>query len=98
MNKIQTYNHQYRHTLNGHTDGVNTAGFSPDGRQIVTASSDGSVKMWAIYPSIGEKVAVARARLVNGFSDEECRRFYRDDLDSCPQTLDQLFALFEGDL
>ncbi len=32
--------------LRGHSDEVNTANFSPDGKLIVTASDDGSVKLW----------------------------------------------------
>ncbi|MDQ1354155.1 MAG: hypothetical protein QG657_4464 [Acidobacteriota bacterium] len=30
----------------GHTDGVNSAVFSPDGKQILTASSDKTAKLW----------------------------------------------------
>ena len=33
-------------SLDGHTDWVNTAFFSPDGSQIVTASEDNSAKLW----------------------------------------------------
>ncbi|MFA5099250.1 MAG: WD40 repeat domain-containing protein, partial [Candidatus Omnitrophota bacterium] len=33
-------------TLHGHTDWVNTAQFSPDGKKIVTASDDGTAKVW----------------------------------------------------
>ena len=85
-------------SLEGHTGWVRSASFSPDGQRIVTASSDGSAKVWAIYPSIGDKLAVARARLSNGFSEDECQRFFRDDPDSCPRELEQLFALFEDDM
>ena len=34
--------------LDGHTDWVWSAVFSPDGQQIVTASEDGSVKIWDV--------------------------------------------------
>jgi dipeptidyl aminopeptidase/acylaminoacyl peptidase len=34
------------HHLQGHTHGVNTALFSSDGKQIVTASADGTVRVW----------------------------------------------------
>lgn len=30
----------------GHTGGINSASFSPDGRRIVTASEDGTAKIW----------------------------------------------------
>ena len=33
-------------TLIGHKDGVMTATYSPDGQRIVTASNDGTVKVW----------------------------------------------------
>ncbi len=33
-------------TLEGHTGGVWSAAFSPDGSQIVTASLDGKIRLW----------------------------------------------------
>jgi len=33
-------------TLTGHTNGVTSAAFSPDGRMIVSASVDGALKVW----------------------------------------------------
>jgi WD40 repeat protein len=85
-------------SLEGHTDSVRSASFTPDGQRIVTASADGSAKVWAIYPSIADKLAVARARLSNAFTDDECRRYFRNDPENCPQTLEALFALFDDDL
>lgn len=35
-------------TLQGHTRTVRTASFSPDGRRIVTASEDGSARVWTL--------------------------------------------------
>jgi WD40 repeat protein len=34
--------------LSGHTDRVNAAAFSPDGSQIVTASDDGTARLWDV--------------------------------------------------
>jgi len=43
-------------------------------------------------------VDVAQERLSRGFTDAECARFFSDDRDSCPQTVEAVFALFAGDL
>src|SRR5207244_1426807 len=34
--------------LSGHTAAVVSAAFSPDGRYVATASSDGSARMWSV--------------------------------------------------
>jgi WD40 repeat protein len=33
-------------TLKGHTEGVSSVAFSPDGRRIVTGSYDNTLKVW----------------------------------------------------
>ncbi|MDR0656484.1 MAG: hypothetical protein LBG22_09250, partial [Treponema sp.] len=33
-------------TLSGHTDGVISSAFSPDGKYIVSGSTDNTVKLW----------------------------------------------------
>jgi WD40 repeat protein len=42
--------------LKGHESNLNSAAFSPDGRHIVTASSDGTARVWAIS---GERLQAA---------------------------------------
>jgi WD40 repeat protein len=32
--------------MEGHTGAINSVAFSPDGKRLVTASNDGTVKLW----------------------------------------------------
>ena len=43
-----------KHTLEGHTNDVNSASFSPDGSKIVTASGDGTAKIWNVQTGVCE--------------------------------------------
>jgi WD40 repeat protein len=47
--------------LKGHTDRVNSAVFSPDGKRVVTASSDSTARLWSIES--GKEVAVLKGHL-----------------------------------
>jgi WD40 repeat protein len=42
---------QYLLSLSGHSAAVNDLRFSPDGKRIVSASDDGSVKVWGEFDS-----------------------------------------------
>jgi WD40 repeat protein len=47
--------------------------FSPDGRYVATAGSDGAINVYIV--SVEELVEVARSRLSRDFTNEECRRY-----------------------
>ena len=38
-------------TLKGHTDSVLSAVFAPDGDRILTASADGTARLWEAFPT-----------------------------------------------
>ena len=59
-------------------DGVD---FSPDGRYLAAAGSDGTIMVYIM--SIEELMKVARFRLSRGFTLEECETYL--SLDSCPE-------------
>ena len=43
-----THARRIRRTINGHNASVNVVAYSPDGRRIVTASQDGTSKIWDV--------------------------------------------------
>ena len=45
--------------LEGHTDGVNSASFSPDGKKIVSASYDRTIRIWDAETGKEQKVVYA---------------------------------------
>jgi len=51
---------QTMHTLRGHTDVVRSVAWSPDGRRLVSASDDGTVKVWDV--SSGEDLLTFRGK------------------------------------
>lgn len=73
---------------------VNTGIFSPDGKMVLTASGDYTARLWLIY-SFTDMVTKAEQQLNRGFTEAECHRYFRDDLNACPRTLEELFAPFD---
>src|SRR3989338_6791615 len=49
MNSIwDVVNGECRHTLHGHTNGVHSVVWSPDGKTVVSGSDDGTIKFWNV--------------------------------------------------
>jgi hypothetical protein len=57
-------------------------GFSPEGTRLVTMSTDGTARVWALDRD--ELIDVAEAGLQRGLSDDECRQYLH--VDRCPST------------
>ena len=61
-------------TLTGHSAGVTSAAYSPDGSRIVTASEDTSARQWLIAND-ADLVHAAQCRIWRGFTNGEITRF-----------------------
>jgi WD40 repeat protein len=75
----------------GHVGEVRSAVFSPDGQTILTADHDGTARLWP-HHTVEYMVQEAYWRIRRGFTEAECRQYFRYDLAACPRTKKQLFA------
>jgi len=64
----------------GHTKYVNGAKFSPDGKYIVTASADGTARIYLVH--IQDLIALAKTRVTRELTCEE-RQLYLHENISC---------------
>ena len=70
----------WRATLRGHTDWVNSAAYSPDGRWIVTASWDNTARVWW-WGDVKGLLAAARSRVGRELTCQERGQYLHEDLD-----------------
>lgn len=61
--------------LCGHTSGVFSATFSPDGKRIVSASVDGTIRIWS-FPPLQDLIDQTRERFKDCPLTPEERRMY----------------------
>jgi WD40 repeat protein len=70
--------------LSGHIGAVWSAIFSPNGKQIVTGSLDGTARLWET--DYRDFVATVCARLLRDFTEEERAQAHIIDQEpTCPQ-------------
>ena len=62
---------QWLALLEGHSDAIRTIAFNEGGSRIVTASKDGTARIWHIYPDVESMVAEAERSLRGILSPEE---------------------------
>eukprot|EP01044_Picomonas_judraskeda_P043461 COSAG03_NODE_22869_length_286_cov_0.588235_1_plen_61_part_01 len=53
------------HTLEGHSDDVNSASFSPDGTKVVSGSRDQTVRIWDAVTGECEQTLEGHSYYVN---------------------------------
>ena len=71
----------WRATLRGHTSEVWSAAYSPDGRWIVTASDDGTARVWWWGGDVEDLLAEARSRVARELTCQERVQYLHEDLD-----------------
>jgi len=67
--------------LQGHTSWIYSAAYSPDGRWIVTASYDGTARVWWWGADVEDLLAAARSRVTRELTCQERVQYLHEDLD-----------------
>jgi len=67
----------------GHTGGVQAVAFSPDGKTVVTASADGSARLW--YVDRRDTITYLCSHLLRDFTGQERTQYnIADKTPTCP--------------
>ena len=66
--------------LPGHSAIVTSVAFSPDGRRLASAGTDGIVQVFAL--DISELLKLARSRVPRNLNADECKRYLQTE--TCP--------------
>ena len=64
--------------LEGHSDWVWSAAFNPEGTRIVTASYDGTARLWRTYATFEEMLAEAERKLRLVLTAAECEQYFTE--------------------
>jgi WD40 repeat protein len=67
-------------TLYGHNGAVLSVAISPDGKELVTASDDGTSRVYLL--NLEDLVKLAHSRLTRSLITEECQKYLH--MDACP--------------
>ncbi len=67
-------------SLSGHSEGVHSVAWSPDGNRLATAGEDGIVQVYAM--DINDLMALARSRVTRNLTPAECEKYLH--VDKCP--------------
>jgi len=66
--------------LSGHSGAVNSVAYSPDGKRLASASTDGTVQVFTL--DVYELLKLARSRVTRNLTSEECNHYFQTE--TCP--------------
>ena len=89
-NSLKVINENLRlHVTIGHSENVSSVAITPDGKYIVSGSSDKTIKLWEI--SSGKEILT-----YVGFKDDEYITYNKNDYYNCSNGAYKYFDFFDG--